>query len=99
VRRYVVNTLRRERLVDRLVEAYVDWRETCDRVNDAYRTCASETGPRGRVAFGMYLAELDAEGEAAEVYAEYVRRAGKLKWSEDAPAQPLGGPTRRAGWL
>ena len=50
-----MNTLRRERLVDGLVEAYVDWRETCDRVNDAYRSCARETGPRGRVAFGLYM--------------------------------------------
>jgi hypothetical protein len=29
MRRYVMNTLKRERLVDELVEAYIDWRETC----------------------------------------------------------------------
>jgi hypothetical protein len=38
MRRYTVNMLRRERLVDKLVEAYVDWRETCAGVSDAYRS-------------------------------------------------------------
>ena len=70
------------RLVDELVEAYVDWREACARVNDAYRSWASETGPCGRVAFGLYMAALDAEEQAAEVYAGLVRRADKLPWSE-----------------
>ena len=47
----MMNTLRRKRLVDALVEAYVDWRETCACVNDAYRSWASEPGPWGSVAF------------------------------------------------
>jgi hypothetical protein len=37
-----MKTLRQERLVDALVEAYVDWRETCACVNDAYRSWASK---------------------------------------------------------
>jgi hypothetical protein len=37
-----MHTRSRERLVDRLVEAYVDWRETCGWVNDAYRCWTSE---------------------------------------------------------
>jgi hypothetical protein len=32
-----MNRLRRERLLDELVEAYVDWREACAHVHDAYR--------------------------------------------------------------
>jgi hypothetical protein len=69
-----VNTLRRERLVDRLVEAYIDWRETCLRVTDAYRSWTDETAPGDRAAFGLYMAALDAEEQAAEVYAGLVRR-------------------------
>ena len=87
----MMNTLRRQRLVDALVEAYVDWRETCACVNDAYRSWASEPGPWGSVAFYLYMAALDAEEHAAEVLAGLVRRADELAWSEDAPAEALGG--------
>jgi hypothetical protein len=45
-----MNTLSRKRLADKLVEAYVDWRETCARVDDAYRSWASEAGLWGRAA-------------------------------------------------
>jgi hypothetical protein len=88
----------RTRLVDKLVEAYVDWRETCARVNDAYRFWASEAGPRGRVAFGLYMAALDAEEQAAEVYAGFVRRADKLPRNEHPPTEPLGGRAWGDGW-
>jgi hypothetical protein len=90
-------TLSRKRLVDNLVDAYVAWRETCARVDDTYRYWASETGPRGGVAFGLYMAALDAEERAAEVYAGLVRRAEKLPWSEDR-VEPLGGPAWGVGW-
>ena len=93
-----MNTLTRERLVDELVEAYIDWRETCVRVNDAYRSCAGETGPRGRVAFELYTAALDAEQRAAEVYAGLIRRADEMPFSEDPPDEPLGGRTPGVGW-
>jgi hypothetical protein len=93
-----MNTLRRERLVDELVEAYIDWRETCARLNDAYRSWADDTGARGRVAFELYTAALDAEERAAAVYAELVRRADELPWSEDPRAKPPGGRTGGVGW-
>jgi hypothetical protein len=78
-----MDTLRRERLVHELVEAYVDWREACARVDDAYRSWTNETAPRERVAFALYIAALDAEEHAAKVYAELVRRTDKLPWHED----------------
>jgi hypothetical protein len=62
-----MNTPSRKRLVDELVEAYVAWREMCARVDQAYRSWASETEPGGGVAFGVYMATLDAEEQAAEV--------------------------------
>jgi hypothetical protein len=93
-----MNTLSRTRLVDKLVEAYVDWREACARVDEAYRSWASETGLCASVAFGLYMAALDAEEQAAEFYAGLVRRADKLPWSEDPRAEPLGGPAWGVGW-
>jgi hypothetical protein len=94
----MMNILRRERLVDELVEAYIDWRESCTRVNDAYWAWASETGPRGRVTFGLYMATLDEEEQAADVYARIVMRADELPSSEDPPAEPLDRRAPGVGW-
>ena len=71
----IMNTLSRKQLIDQVIEAYVDWREACLQVNDRYLSWASETGPNGRGPFERYVAALDAEGQAAEVYAELVGRA------------------------
>ncbi len=94
----MLNTLSRRQLVDELVEAYVDWREACARVNDAYHAWASEIGPRDRLAFGLYVAALDSEEQAAEVYAGLVRRAAGLPWSEEPPSEPRGGPVWGFDW-
>lgn len=87
-----MNTLRRERLADELVAAYVEWRETCARVSDTYRSWASDTAPADRIGFGLYVAALDAEEEAAEVYAGLVRRFGKLPQREHPPTAPFSRP-------
>jgi hypothetical protein len=50
------------------------------------------------VTFGLYMPALDVAEEAAEIYAGLVRRADKLPWSEDPPAEPLGGSARGGGW-
>jgi hypothetical protein len=93
MRRYMMNTLRLNRLLDELVEAYVDWRETCAWVDDAYGAWASERRPANGGGFEQFMVALDAEERAAEVYARLVRRAGKLPWSDD----PLIETTRRVG--
>ena len=77
------------RLVDRMISAYVDWREACRVVRDAYRSWASATGPRARVAFWRYTAALDAEEWAAEVYASLVRRVGDPATSTGDLSRPL----------
>ena len=77
------------RLVDRMIGAYVDWQEASRLVHDAYRSWASATGPRARVAFWRYTAALDAEEWAAEVYASLVRRLGHRATSHDDPSGPL----------
>lgn len=94
----LMDTLSRKRLIDSLVEAYVDWRAACTRVNDTYWSWANETSSRGGLEFGRYMAALDAEEHAAEVYATLVRRAGTLPSSDDPPAEPLGGPDWGVGW-
>jgi len=80
--------VRQKRLVDRLIDAYVSWREACLQVSDAYGSWASETGIGATSAFGRYMAALDREECAAEVYAGLVRRAGRLVCGHD-PAEPL----------
>jgi hypothetical protein len=80
-----------------LVEAYVGWREACARVDDAYRFWATYSGARDRVAFGLYVAALDAEERSAEVYAGLVRRADALAWGEESPGEPLGGSVGGVG--
>ena len=94
----LTNKLRQKRLVDRLIDAYVSWREACLQVSDAYRSWARETGIDATVAFGRYTAALDREESAAEVYASLVRRASQLVSGEPDPAQPFGGPPWGVGW-
>ena len=77
-----MNRLLQKRLVDRLIEAYVSWREACLRVSEAYGSWARETGPGARFAFGSYIAALDQEERAAEVYAGLVRRARHCRGAE-----------------
>lgn len=76
-------------LVDRMINAYIDWREACRLVHEAYRAWAIETGPRARVAFWRYMASLDAEERAADVYATLVRRVGRLAQSGRDLSRPL----------
>ncbi|MEA2161740.1 MAG: hypothetical protein QOD66_4120 [Solirubrobacteraceae bacterium] len=92
-----MNTLSQKRLVDGLIEAYVSWREACLQVKDAYVSWASETGLGATSAFGRYMAALDREERAAEVYARLVRRVGQFASSRRRPAEPLGGATWGVG--
>ena len=76
------------RLVDGMIRAYVDWREGCRLVHNAYRAWGSATGGGARAAFWRYTAALDAEASAAE-YASLVRRLGHLARSRDDLSGPL----------
>ena len=83
--------LSQKRLVDRMIEAYVNWREACLRVSDAYGSWASETGPGVTSAFGSYMAALEDEERAAEVYAGLVRRTGQRVSREHDALKPVRG--------
>ena len=91
MRRAVKDKVSLDRLVDGLIDAYVDWRAACDEVGDAYRSWTLEMGSGNGVAFGRYMAALDGEEYAAEVYATLVRGAYKRLWGEKAPAEAFDG--------
>lgn len=93
-----MNKWSQKRLVDRLIEAYVSWRETCLQVSEAYGSWTRETGLPATSEFGRYMAALDREERAAEVYAGLVERAGRLAVSPHDPAGPLGGAAAGAEW-
>jgi hypothetical protein len=73
-----MNKLNQKRLVDGLIDAYVSWCEACLQVKDAYGFWATERGQGATSAFGRYMAALDREERAAEVYAGLVGRVGLL---------------------
>src|SRR5437763_1786781 len=78
-----MNKLSHKRLVDRLIDAYVSWREACLQVSDAYGSWANETGLGATSAFGRYMAALDREERAARTTA---RTAAGVRpgWSPSA---------------
>jgi hypothetical protein len=84
------------RLVDDMLDAYVDWREACRLADDAYRSWGSATGPGAGVAFRRYGAALDAEEALADVYARFVRRIGEHVESDQPRSKPLRAAVRRA---
>ena len=68
-----IGSLRR-RMVDEAMDAYVDWREECVRVSDAYDRWLSAVRADTGLAFRAYTAALDREERASQVYAELIRR-------------------------
>jgi hypothetical protein len=58
-----------EDAVDRLVAAYVDWREESIAAREAYGRCDLTRGQEHRDAFAVYFAALDREERAAAEYA------------------------------
>lgn len=66
--------LGRRRLVDDAIEAYVDWREECFAVWDAYRRWSRARRDDASLAFAAYSAALDREERASACYARLVSR-------------------------
>jgi hypothetical protein len=66
------------RVVDDAVDAYIEWRDECGAVWDAYcfwkRAPAADAEP----AFQSYWAALDREERAAAIYAAQMARVGAL---------------------
>jgi hypothetical protein len=88
---HVTDKLSLDQLVDGVIDAYVDWRVACDQVDEAYRCWTLETSSADDAAFGLYMAALDAEEDAAASYAANVRRAYTRLWGKGPSAEPFGG--------
>jgi hypothetical protein len=87
-----------KQLVDRAIEAYVDWREACIWVNDAYLVWSRQRGCNADFAFGGYTAALDHEERTAACYARVVDRVSDLVGCADAYLQPRpAGATEASG--
>ena len=67
-----------QRLVDKAVLAYVEWREECAAVWDAYARWASAPVRERAQADAAYRAALDREEAAANFYARLIARVGDL---------------------
>jgi hypothetical protein len=78
LRRQRFSEARYEGAVDRLVAAYVDWREECIAARDAYGRCDMRRGRTARHAFAAYFAALDREERAAADYAACVEQVCAL---------------------
>src|SRR6478609_7393482 len=74
----VIAQAQRRRMVDETMDAYVEWREECTRVWDAYRSWVSATRADSSLAFLAYLAALAREERASEVYADRISRLEQL---------------------
>lgn len=85
-------SLRRRRMVEDATDAYVAWREESARVWDAYERSLN-SGPADAVlAFRAYLAALDREERASEVYADLL---GQLQQLIDDSPRSAGDYVRR----
>ena len=80
-----MNELIDKRLVDEALDAYIDWREECTSVWDAYARWTSAPLADCPLAFSAYRAALDREECAAQVYAEH-HNAG-VRGRTDLPAR------------
>jgi anti-sigma-K factor RskA len=65
-------------MVDEAMEAYVEWREECIRVWDADQGWRSAVSADAALAFPAYVAALDREERASEVYAGVIGRLERL---------------------
>jgi hypothetical protein len=86
----------RRRRVDDAVDAYVEWREECVRVWEAYHRWMNAGRTDAALAFLAYVAALDREERAAEVYAGHIARLDHLVGTSPAPAPECDTPAPRA---
>ena len=81
-------SLHQKEIVDDAVIAYVEWREECLEVWNAYAWWASAPSEDVRRAHAAYRGALDREEAAAKVYAGLMKRVGRLAETGDYPLAP-----------
>jgi hypothetical protein len=85
----------RRALIDDLMDAYVDWREECIGLREAYDRWSSGSADERSLAFAAYGAALDREQLASFVYAERAERVARLLKSNRGPLRRLWRSVRR----
>ncbi len=65
---------KRRILIDDMLAAYVQWREACASVQQAYDGWTRARAEDEPQAFRAYTAALDDEARASELYADLVKR-------------------------
>lgn len=65
---------RKNALIDEAMERYVEWREECAAVYDAYANWTSAPMEEADLPFAAYSAALDREQSAATVYGRALAR-------------------------
>jgi hypothetical protein len=78
----ILETSPRRRLVNAAMNAYLDWRDQCAAVSDAYRRWADAGGADVGSAWRAYEVALEREEHASALYDDVVRRIGGLALSE-----------------
>lgn len=89
----------RRRMVDEAMDGYVEWREECVRVWDAYHRWLSAVRPDAALASRAYVAALDREERAAQVYAGLISRLDRLAATSRRPATADPAPASGARQL
>jgi hypothetical protein len=78
----LIAVMRREpqaKLVDDLIEAYLEWREECVCVRISYDDWTSSIDAEAGSAFSAYRAALEREERACHIYAECLARVAKAR--------------------
>jgi hypothetical protein len=65
------------RLLDETLDAYVEWREDCAAVRAAHRRWSTAPVSHATDAFDEYVATLNNEEHAANLYAQLIRRVSR----------------------
>ena len=73
-------SLQQQQALDDAVYAYLDWRAECTAVWHAYRRWTTAAGTDAALTFGAYMAALDREETAANVYARLMSRVDDVEW-------------------
>jgi hypothetical protein len=68
----IVIRSRRNRALDEVMDAYVEWRQECIRVWETYQRWRTAVRADAAIAFQVYRAALEGEERAAEVYGRHI---------------------------
>jgi hypothetical protein len=72
-----MNTQVRPQLIDELMDMYVEWREACIALREAYEHWSSVRVAERKLAFATYEAALDWEEQASAIYADRINQVAR----------------------